>query len=79
MLVVASVFVRRHGAGTEQRKQLAWLGYVGVMTVVWLAFLLTDVIVTDGGDNWAASLGWVLMFLCTTSTESSPGRWPTRS
>jgi len=63
MLVVASVFVRRHGAGTEQRKQLAWLGYVGVMTAVWLAFLLTDVIVTDGGDNWAASLGWVLMFL----------------
>jgi hypothetical protein len=63
MLAVASVFVRRHGASTEQRKQLAWLGYVGVMTAVWLAFLLANVTVTGGGDNWVASLGWVLLFL----------------
>ena len=32
ILVVASVFVRRRGAGPELRKQLAWLGYVGVVT-----------------------------------------------
>ena len=62
ILVVASVFVRRHSASAEQRKQLAWLGYVGVMTAVWLAFLLIEVSVT-GGDNWVASLGWVLLFL----------------
>ena len=29
LLVVASVFVRRRGASTERRQQLAWLGYVG--------------------------------------------------
>jgi hypothetical protein len=63
MLVVASVFARRRGANTERRKQLAWLGYVGVMTAVWLAFLVVNVIVTDGGNNWVASLGWVLLFL----------------
>jgi hypothetical protein len=33
-LVVASVFARRRGAGTELRKQLAWLGYVGMMTAL---------------------------------------------
>jgi hypothetical protein len=27
------------------------------------AFLVTDVRVTDGGDNWVASLRWVLLFL----------------
>ena len=63
MLVVASVFVRRRGASAERRKQLAWLGYVGLMTAVWLAFLFVDVGVTDGGNNWVASLGWVLLFL----------------
>src|SRR5580658_7762656 len=36
MLVVASVFVRRRGASPELRKQLAWLGYVGVLTAVWV-------------------------------------------
>jgi len=32
VLAVASVFVRRHGASAERRQQLAWLGYVGVLT-----------------------------------------------
>src|SRR6185437_7985272 len=39
LLVVASVFVRRRGASPERRQQLAWLGYVGVMTVVWIVLL----------------------------------------
>ena len=33
--VVASVFARRRGASPERRQQLAWLGYVGALTVVW--------------------------------------------
>ena len=35
VLAVASVFIRRRGASTERRKQLAWLGYVGLLTAVW--------------------------------------------
>jgi hypothetical protein len=39
VLVVASVFVRRRGASFERRKQLEWLGYVGLLTAVWVAGL----------------------------------------
>src|SRR5437764_8852951 len=39
LLAVASVFVRRRGASPERRQQLAWLGYVGVMTAFWAAVL----------------------------------------
>jgi hypothetical protein len=38
-LVVASVFSRRRGASAERRKQLAWLGYVGLLIVVPVAGL----------------------------------------
>ena len=40
VLVVASVFVRRRGASAERRKQLAWLGYVGLLTAVWAVALI---------------------------------------
>jgi signal transduction histidine kinase len=44
VLVVVSVFMRRRGASAELREQLAWLGYVGVLTavlfVVWIAVSL---------------------------------------
>ena len=33
VLSVVSVFVRRRGASAELRQQLAWLGYVGALTV----------------------------------------------
>jgi signal transduction histidine kinase len=36
-LVVVSVFARRRGAGAELRQQLAWLGYVTVLTAVMFA------------------------------------------
>ena len=39
-LSVASVFARRRGASAELRKQLAWLGYVGLMTALWVVVLL---------------------------------------
>jgi hypothetical protein len=62
VLVVASVLVRRRGASAEARKQLAWLGYVGVMTAVWVAVLAVDVGFT-GGNNEVASLGWAFLVL----------------
>ena len=37
--VVASVFARRRGASPERRQQLAWLGYVGALTVTWILWL----------------------------------------
>ena len=52
--VVASVFARRRGASPERRQQLAWLGYVGALTVVW--------ILSMGLANWLLpshlSNGW---------------------
>jgi hypothetical protein len=33
-LAVASVFARRRGASAEKRKQLAWLGYVGLFVAI---------------------------------------------
>ena len=48
LLVIASVLVRRRGASTELRKQLAWLGYVGVMTAVWPLVLTLAAVVAPG-------------------------------
>jgi hypothetical protein len=45
--VVASVFARRRGASPERRQQLAWLGYVGALSVIWILSL--------GLVNWLAS------------------------
>ena len=46
VLSVAAVFARRRGASAERRKQLAWPGYVGLMTALWATVLLVG------------SLGW---------------------
>jgi hypothetical protein len=60
VLVVASVFVRRRGASTERRKQLAWLGYIGVMTAVWvLALTLVGFLAPPSLSNgWLGTLVW---------------------
>jgi signal transduction histidine kinase len=60
LLVVASVFARRRGAGTELRQQLAWLGYVGVLTAVWFAVLAGYGLLTHFAIAWVAGLLWVL-------------------
>jgi hypothetical protein len=63
VLVVASVFVRRRGASAERRKQLAWLGYVGLMTVIWAAALVVaDVAAPSNG--WLGTLLWSFL-VCT--------------
>ncbi len=64
VLVIASVFVRRRRAGTELRKQLAWLGYVAALTALWGALLAVGGLVVPGPANsWLGTLLWSLMEL----------------
>jgi len=59
VLIIASVFVRRRGASTELRKQLAWLGYVGALTVMWAAVLAVASQVAPGPANsWLGTVIW---------------------
>ncbi len=65
VLVVASVFVRRRGASTERRKQLAWLGYVGLITVLWAAVMVVVQLAAPGPANgWLGTLLWAFL-VCT--------------
>ena len=71
VLVVASVFVRRRGASAERRKQLAWLGYVGLMTVIWAAALVVAGFAAPVAFN--GSLGTLLWsFLVCTPVAGVP-------
>jgi hypothetical protein len=64
VLVVASVFARRRGAGIERRKQLAWLGYIGLMTAIWAAALaLASVIVPGPANSWLGTVIWAFLTL----------------
>ena len=65
ILVVASVFVRRRCAGPELRKQLAWLGYVGVVTAVWVvAQVLNGLLAPPSVSNgWLGTTIWGFMEL----------------
>jgi len=63
LCAVASVFARRHGASPELRKQLAWLGYVGIVTVFWILLLAPGAAIHgDDGDSLGTVL-WVVMVL----------------
>jgi hypothetical protein len=65
MLVLASVFVRRRGAGPDLRKQLAWLGYIGLLTAVWiLAQVLNGLLAPPAVSNgWLGTTIWGFMEL----------------
>jgi hypothetical protein len=63
VLVVTSVFVRRRGAGAEQRKQLAWLGYVGLMTAGSVPVFLIGSLFAHGASAWILFTLWSLMVL----------------
>ena len=63
VLVVASVFVRRRGAGAERRKQLAWLGYVGLITAGWAMALTIASALTHGASTGFDFVFWNLMVL----------------
>ncbi|MFY9930917.1 MAG: hypothetical protein WAK82_23235 [Streptosporangiaceae bacterium] len=57
--VVTSVFVRRRGASAERRKQLAWLGYIGLLTVLSAAALVVASVAAPGAANdWLGTLIW---------------------
>ena len=62
--VVASVFARRRGASPERRQQLAWLGYVGALTVAWILCLVLAGWLAPGPSNgWLGVLLWDLVVL----------------
>ena len=63
VLVVISVFVRRRGADAEQRKQLAWLGYVGLMTAGSVPVFLVGSLFAHGASAWLLFTLWSLMVL----------------
>jgi hypothetical protein len=64
VLVVASVFVRRRGASTERRKQLAWLGCVALMTAMWAAVAVVVELAAPGPANgWLGELIWTFLIL----------------
>ena len=60
---VASVFARRRGASPELRKQLAWLGYVGVVTVFWILLLVPGAALSPGDNSSLGTVLWVVMIL----------------
>ena len=71
ILVVASVFVRRRRARAEQRKQLAWLGYVGVVTALWAVVIFIGLLAAPGPANgWLGTLIWA--FLVVTPLAGIP-------
>ena len=60
---IASVFVRRRGASAELRQQLAWLGYVGLLTLGGLLVLAIGSAVTHGGgESVLSTLVFALAF-----------------
>jgi hypothetical protein len=63
LCAVASVFARRRGASPERRKQLAWLGYVGIVTVFWIVVLGTGAILSPGRNNTLGTVLWIVMIL----------------
>jgi hypothetical protein len=64
VLVIASVLVRRRGANTELREQLAWLGYIAVLTAVWpLVLTLASLLAPAAANAWLGQLIWGFMLL----------------
>ncbi len=63
LCAVASVFARRRGAGPELRKQLAWLGYVGIVTIFWILLLVPGAALSPGRNGSLGTVLWVVMVL----------------
>jgi len=60
-LSVASVFARRRRASAELRKQLAWLGYVGLMTAMWVVALLIYGLATHFANGPLGTIIWAFI------------------
>jgi hypothetical protein len=63
LVVVASVFARRRGASVDLRQQISWLGYVGLITVLWAVVLAIISAATNGNSGLAGTLSWIVMVL----------------
>ena len=63
VLVLAPVFARRRGASAELRQQLAWLGYVGVLTALWAALIFASVLIRPNYNGWFGTLLWSFMII----------------
>ena len=63
VLTIVSIFARRRRGSAEVRQQLAWLAYVGALTIVWLAALPLQGALVGPGDSWVGTVIWGLMVL----------------
>jgi hypothetical protein len=54
---------KQPGASPELRKQLAWLGYVGIVTVFWILLLAPGAAISPGGNDSLGTVLWVVMIL----------------
>ena len=63
LAVVAAAFARRRSASAERRQQIAWLGYVVLMTVLWALVLAVISMATNGNSGPAGTLSWILTAL----------------
>jgi signal transduction histidine kinase len=63
VMSVVSVFVRRRGASAELRQQLAWLGYVGALTLGVLGLLVVAGLVAHGNNGPLGTLLWSILVL----------------
>jgi hypothetical protein len=67
-------FVRRRGASAELRKQLAWLGYVGLFVAVPVVPFIGYGVFTHGNVNEVAGvLFWTFILLPGCSSGCTPG------
>jgi signal transduction histidine kinase len=62
VLAVVSVFVRRRGASAELRQQLAWLAYVGVLTLAAAVVMIGYIVLTHGGNDLGGTILFTLVF-----------------
>ncbi|HEY7360429.1 MAG TPA: hypothetical protein VH642_06420, partial [Streptosporangiaceae bacterium] len=62
VLALVSVFVRRRGAPAELRQQLAWLAYVGVLTLVFVVLMIGYQLFPPSGGTWLSNILFVGIF-----------------
>ena len=62
LLTLASVFVRRRGASAELRQQLAWLAYVGALTLGFAVVMIVFSLATGDADTLILNILFVLAF-----------------
>ena len=63
ILSVVSVFVRRRGASAEVRQQLAWLGYVGALTVGVVGLMVFAGLAAHGANGPIGTALWAILLL----------------